>query len=81
VLDTVTTVRAEIVCLMYVVTVLRAERSRNCGSIPGSDKLFISSPKVLTSVFETTQPPIKWIPVALSPSGTGRELTAYLCKC
>ena len=63
-LNVVTMVRAGIACLVYEVTGLRAGRSRNRNSIPGRAKLFISSPKLPTSVFGTTQPSIKWGPVA-----------------
>lgn len=63
-LDVVARVRAKIACLVYEVTGLRAGRSRNRDSIPGRDKLLISSLKLPTSVFGTTQPSIKWVPVA-----------------
>lgn len=67
-IDVVTRVRVGITCLVFEVTGLLAGRSRNRGSMPGRDKLFISSPKLPTSVFGTTQPSIKWVPVAFSLS-------------
>ena len=82
-LDVVTRVRAEIACLVYEVTGLRPGRSRSHDSIPGRDKLFISSPKLPTSVFGTTQPSTKWYLWLFLPVAADRVplLMLRLRKC
>jgi hypothetical protein len=54
--DVVTRVRAVIACFVYEGTGLRAGRLRYHGSIPGMYKLFMSFPKLPTSVFGTRVP-------------------------